>query len=53
MTFVAQIDSIANQDTDLGRLLQAKRSFTFADGGMIYVFWCPGCGETASVLQSY
>jgi hypothetical protein len=53
MTFVAQIDSIANQDTDLGRFLQAKSSFMFADAGMIYVFWCPGCCETASVLQSY
>ncbi len=53
MTFVAQIDSIANQDNELGRFLTAKSSFMFADAGMIYVFWCPGCGETASVLQSY
>ena len=51
MTFVAQIDSLANQDTDLGRLLVAKDSFMFADVGMIYVFWCSGCNGTRSILQ--
>ena len=51
MTFVAQIDSVANQNTDLGRFLASKASFNFGDAGMIYLFWCSGCNSTQSVLQ--
>lgn len=51
MTFVAQIDSIAHQDTRLGQLLAKEESFMFADVGMIYVFWCVGCNVTQSVVQ--
>ncbi|HWV98860.1 MAG TPA: hypothetical protein VNZ64_04120 [Candidatus Acidoferrum sp.] len=51
MTFVAQIDSVANQASDLGERLSEKNSFMFADVGMIYVFWCSKCYETRSVLQ--
>lgn len=51
MTFVAQIDSIAHQDSDLGRFLSGEGSFMFADVGMIYVFWCSKCNETKAVLQ--
>jgi hypothetical protein len=51
MTFVAQIDSVAHQDTELGRQLATKDSFMFADVGMIYVFWCAGCNGTKSLLQ--
>jgi hypothetical protein len=51
MTFVAQIDSIAHQSSELGRRLSEKNSFMFVDVGMIYVFWCSKCYETRSVLQ--
>jgi hypothetical protein len=53
MTFVAQIDSIANDRTDLGRFLRERNSFMFADVGMIYVFWCSGCLETRAVFQCH
>jgi hypothetical protein len=51
MTFVAQIDSVANADSKLGRFLNETDSFMFADVGMIYVFWCSGCMGTQAVLQ--
>lgn len=52
MTFVAQIDSVAQEQTELGQRLTEQNSFMFADVGMIYVFWCSACFETRSVLQS-
>jgi hypothetical protein len=51
MAFIAQIDSIANQDTEVGRFLSKQNSFMFADVGMIYVFWCHRCNGTEAVLQ--
>src|SRR5437773_940334 len=51
MSFVAQIDSIANADTEVGHFLNEKKSFMFADVGMIYVFWCSGCAGTQAVFQ--
>lgn len=53
MTFVGQIDSIGASETKLGRSLAKTEAFVFADGAMIYVFWCKGCNDTRSVLQSY
>lgn len=51
MTFVGQIDSIANEGSEVGRFLSERSSFMFADVGMIYVFWCSRCNGTESVLQ--
>ena len=51
MTFVAQIDSIANEDTEMGQFLRNRNSFIFADVGMIYIFWCSRCNGTEAVMQ--
>jgi hypothetical protein len=40
MTFYAQLDSLPSVE------------FALADAGLIYVFLCFGCFETAAVLQS-
>ncbi len=60
LLFVAQIDSLEHVTKDtLKRLAkQRKTSETFApwmfeDVGMIYVFYCPSCGESFSFVQSY
>jgi len=51
MTFVAQIDSLSADDSDLGRILEARGSYMFGDVGMIYVFWCAQCLGTQAVFQ--
>ena len=54
MTFVAQIDSI-NHDADNNPhridCLSREQKFMFGDVGMIYVFFCFDCLETASIMQ--
>lgn len=52
MTFVGQIDSIAAQKNALGKFLSDKKSFMFADVGMVYVFLCMKCCSSKSVVQS-
>lgn len=45
MSLVAQIDSI-----DAGR---QDGEYVFGDAGMLYVFYCLGCGEAGVVQQGY
>jgi len=52
MTFIGQIDSIAAQKNALGKVLSAKKSFMFADVGMIYVFLCTKCFAAKAMVQS-
>jgi hypothetical protein len=47
MSLVAQIDSI-----DAGRQ-GGTGPYVFGDSGMLYVFYCVGCGEAALVQQCY
>jgi uncharacterized protein YwqG len=54
MTFVAQIDSIEHdEDHNPHRIdcLSPEQQYMFGDVGMIYVFFCKYCLETASVFQ--
>jgi hypothetical protein len=53
MTFIEQIDSIAAQKNDLGKALSDKKSFMFADVGMIYVFLCLKCYDAKAVVQTH
>jgi len=55
MTFVAQIDSIedSNPYNPLRKDPLADKDYMFGDVGMIYVFFCFECCETASVFQCY
>src|SRR5947209_6016712 len=47
MSFVAQIDSIGHT------ALEPAGLFMFGDVGMLYLFYCFGCGGTDAVVQSY
>lgn len=54
MTFVAQIDSVEHQSKSNPHSVSAlskDQKWMFGDVGMIYVFFCFGCGETKSVFQ--
>ena len=55
MSFVAQIDSIEhdNEHNPLRRDCMGDQDYMFGDVGMIYVFFCFECGETACLLQCY
>ena len=48
MSFVAQIDSL-----DIDDPLHGPKEYMFGDVGMIYVFYCFTCQESASVFQCY
>jgi hypothetical protein len=51
MVFIAQIDSLGNADTPLGKQLLAGGHYVFGDAGMLYLFWCAECNATGSVFQ--
>jgi hypothetical protein len=56
MTFVGQIDSINHDAQDNPHrtdCLSDEPKFMFGDVGLIYVFFCFDCLESASVLQCY
>ena len=53
MTFVAQIDSLSAEESEMGKILAEKKSFMFGDVGMIYLFWCEKCFETKSLIQCH
>jgi putative addiction module component (TIGR02574 family) len=56
MTFVAQIDSIEhdNRHNPLRRDCRGgHQDYMFGDVGMIYLFYCFDCGQTACLEQGY
>lgn len=59
MTFVAQVNSIEHFSLsnpigmDVKHRDRRKKSWMFGDVGMIYVFYCFGCGEAKAVGQQY
>ena len=55
MRFVAQIDSVGcdRPSNKVAKDPAVQEAYMFADGGMIYVFLCNDCEQSASILQSY
>ena len=51
MTFIAQIDSI--DDFVASGIDYSEAEYMFDDVGMLYVFYCFECGETATFCQGY
>lgn len=51
MTFIAQIDSI--DDSIASGINASEAEYIFEDVGMLYVFYCFECGETAALCQGY
>ncbi len=54
MTFNAQIDSMEMESDDNPHskpVLSGEQHFMFEDAGMIYVFFCFGCGATKNIVQ--
>ena len=52
MSFIAQIDSIEHKEAHNPHQMPYKeQQYMFGDVGMIYVFCCLSCNETASVMQ--
>lgn len=49
MTFIAQIDSI----DDSAQIDYSEAEYMFEDVGMLYIFYCFECGETATFCQGY
>ncbi len=55
MSFVAQIDSVEHDNPRnlLRQTHRSRRQYMFGDVGMIYVFYCFDCSQSASVVQGY
>ena len=51
MSFIAQIDSI-DDPVDSG-IDYSESEYMFEDVGMLYIFYCFECGETATFCQGY
>ena len=54
MTFIGQIDSMEQNSPDNPHSIdsiQYEQDYMFGDAGLIYVFFCFDCLETASVFQ--
>lgn len=54
LSFVGQIDSFEHESKKNPNSKPAgKQNFMFVDVGMLYVFYCIGCGKPDVLLQHY
>lgn len=51
MTFLMQLDSLGQLKANKGLL--PEEHYAFGDVGLIYMFWCPDCYQTATRFQCH